>query len=265
MKLVEDKKLSLDTSIADFIENSPTAWQEIRIRNLLTHTSGLPEVQANPKYACLGEDKKKGLTAEEEIAYLKELPLKFKPGEKWAYHISGYHLLSYIIEKLSGQSYERFLQTRVFEPLEMKSTRFGSTEMAVIKGRSTTSYSRMTGELTGWIYPFSKRDFPASALNSSVPDLARLLVALDKGVVLKDVNRDQLWTATKLNDGSTKDYGLGWALAEHKGRKVVGHEGGGAIWVAHFPEVHLSVIVLCNLNGARADEIQYGVADLYLN
>lgn len=73
-----------------------------------------------------------------------------------------------------------------------------------------------------------------------------------------------MWSLLRLNDGAEKGYGLGWTIGEHKGRRVVGHEGGGAIWVAHFPEEHLSVVVLCNLNGARADEIQYGVADFYL-
>ncbi len=65
-------------------------------------------------------------------------------------------------------------------------------------------------------------------------------------------------------NGTEKPYGLGWTVDEHKERKVVGHEGGGAIWVAHFPNEQLSVVVLCNLNGARADEIQYGIADFYL-
>jgi hypothetical protein len=74
----------------------------------------------------------------------------------------------------------------------------------------------------------------------------------------------------RLNDGTDlifgsrkSSYALGWTIEEHKGRKVVGHEGGGSAWVAHFPDEHLSIVVLCNLNGVRADEIQYGIADLY--
>ncbi len=73
-----------------------------------------------------------------------------------------------------------------------------------------------------------------------------------------------MWTPVRLNNGSEKGYGLGWTVDDHAGRTVVGHEGGGAIWLAHFPDERLSVVVLCNLNGARADEIQYGIGDLYL-
>jgi CubicO group peptidase (beta-lactamase class C family) len=117
--------------------------------------------------------------------------------------------------------------------------------------------------LRGWVYPFSVRDYPAAGLNSSAADLAKFLIALDAGKVLRPESLRALWSPVRLNDGAEKGYGLGWTVGEHEGRKVVGHEGGGAIWVAHFPDEHLSVIVLCNLNGARADEIQYGIADLY--
>jgi CubicO group peptidase (beta-lactamase class C family) len=95
-------------------------------------------------------------------------------------------------------------------------------------------------------------------------DLARFFVALDKGLVLKPQSLQALWSSVKLNDGKEIDYGLGWSLDQHRGRKVVGHEGGGAAWIAHFPNERLSIAILCNLNGARADEIQFGIADLYL-
>ncbi|MGI8784202.1 MAG: serine hydrolase [Acidobacteriota bacterium] len=73
-----------------------------------------------------------------------------------------------------------------------------------------------------------------------------------------------MWSPVRLNDGTEKGYGLGWTIDGHKGHKVVGHEGGGSAWAAHFPKQHLSVVVLCNLNNSKADEIQHGVADLYL-
>jgi CubicO group peptidase (beta-lactamase class C family) len=92
----------------------------------------------------------------------------------------------------------------------------------------------------------------------------KLLIGLDAGKVLKHESLNALWAPVKLNNGTEKAYGLGWTVDEHNGHKVVGHEGGGSTWIAHFPSEHLSVVVLCNLNGARADEIQYGVADLVL-
>ena len=264
MKLVEDGKLSLDTPVTDVIENLPAQWKVVRIRHLLTHTSGLQEMSANPRFACLSEDKKRQVTAEEEMEFIAEMPLKFQPGEKFSYHQSGYRLLGMIVEKLTKKSYADFLKERVFAPLGMNSTQFGGTEAAVIKRRSSTSYSRESGELRAWLYPFSIRDYPAAGLNSSATDVARFLMALDAGKILKQDSLQTMWSPVRLNDGTGKGYSLGWTVGEHKGRKVVGHEGGGAIWVAHFPNEHLSVVILCNLNGARADEIQYGIAGLYL-
>ena len=266
MKLVEDGRLSLDAPITEFFDSAstPAAWKQITVRHLLSHTSGLPELRENTSFVCLPEDRKRKITADEEIAFLAEVPRKSSPGDKWAYHIAGYHLLGFIVEKASKKSYAQFLTEELFSPLGMHATRFGSTDAAVIKRRSPTSYNRETGQLTAWIYPFSVRDYPAAGLNSSVNDLSKFLVALQQNKVARKESAELLWSRTKLNDGTTRGYGLGWTVGEHKGRKVVGHEGGGAIWLAHFPVEQLSIVVLCNLNGARADEIQYGLADLYL-
>ncbi|MGH9901712.1 MAG: serine hydrolase domain-containing protein [Pyrinomonadaceae bacterium] len=263
MKLVEDGRLSLDAPATDFVENLPPAWKAVRVRHLLTHTSGLPEGPANPRFASLPEAKRKGLTAAETIQLAAALPLKFAPGEKFSYHQSGYVLLGMIVEKLSGKSYADFLAERVFAPLAMTSTRFGDTE-TVVRRRPSTAYNRQSGELRNWVFPFSVKDYPAAGLNSSAADVSKFLVALEAGRVLKPESLRAMWARAKLNDGTESGYGLGWTIGEHKGRKVVGHEGGGSIWVAHFPDERLSVVVLCNLNGARADEIQYGVADFYL-
>ena len=264
MKLVEEGKLSLDTPITDIVPTLPREWKAIEISDLLTHTSGLPELSSNPRFACLPEDKKKRVTAEEEIPFLAELPLKFQPGSKWSYHQSGYQLLGLIVQRVTKKSYAAYLDDEVFKPLGMTATKFGGTEAEVIKRRAPTSYSRETGQLTGWIYPFSTRDYPAAGLNSSAADIAKFFMALDADKVLKEENCQEMWAPVELNNGTQKPYGLGWTVDEHKGKTVVGHEGGGAIWVAHFPDEQLTVVVLCNLNGARADEIQYGIADFYL-
>lgn len=264
MKLVEDGRLSLDAPVSQFFADAPQAWASLRVRHLLTHTSGLQPWSANPRFAGLPDERRSELTKADAVALVAELPLKSAPGERWAYHLSGYVMLGLIVERLSGRSYAEFLSERVFAPLGMSSTRFGGTSVFV-KRRSPTSYNRQTGELRPWVSPFGEKDYPAAGLNSSAADLARFFVALDTGRVLKPQSLGALWSPARLNDGTEKPYGLGWTVGEHKGRKVVGHEGGGAAWIAHFPAERLSVVVLCNLNGARADEIQYGIADLYLD
>jgi D-alanyl-D-alanine carboxypeptidase len=263
MMLVEDGSLFLNTPVTEVMNNFPPDWGAIHIRHLLTHTSGLPEISDNPRYKNLPEGGRKKLTEAEEIRLAAEMPLKFKPGDNFSYHRLGYNLLGTIIEKLAKKPLSSFLEERVFTPLGMTSTHFGDTEV-IVKGRPSTAYNRETGELRNWIYLFGARPNLGSGLNSTVVDLTKLLVALDKGNVLKRESLYEMWSPVKLNDGTERDYGLGWTIARHKGHKVVGHEGGGSAWIAHFPDEHLSIAVLCNLNGVRADEIQYDIADLYL-
>ncbi len=272
MKLVEDGKLTLDTPVTDLLEGLPDEWKAVRVRNLLTHTSGLAELRESPRFVALPDERKKYMPRAEGVRFVAEVPLKFKPGEKFMYHTSGYNLLGVIIERLAKKSFAAFLEERVFEPLGMNATRMGDTE-TIVKGRPATAYIVRDGELHNHVYTFGVGGGnPGSGLNSSAADMAKFLSALDAGKVLKRGSLEELWSPMRLNDGTVltfgsagrSSYALGWTVDEHKGRKVVGHEGGGASWVAHFPAERLSIVVLCNLNGARADEIQYGVADLYL-
>jgi CubicO group peptidase (beta-lactamase class C family) len=272
MKLVEDGKLSLDAPLTEVLEEAPGEWKAIRVRNLLTHTSGLPELRENARFLSLPDERKKYLPREEAAKFVAELPLKFKPGEKFMYHNSGYNLLGIIVERLSKKSFAAFLEERVFGPLKMTATRMGDTE-SIVKGRPPTAYILRDGELHNHVYTFGVGGGnPGAGLNSSVADMAKFMAAVDAGKVLKRESLKELWSPMRLNDGtelrigsdSKASYALGWTVEEHRGLRAVGHEGGGSAWVAHFPGERLSVIVLCNLNGARADEIQYGVADLYL-
>ena len=144
----------------------------------------------------------------------------------------------------------------------MTATEFGDTE-TVIENRPSTNYSRQHGPLKNWIYRFGFGN-PGAGLNSSISDLGRFLVALQRDEIVSRTSKETLWAKTVMNDGSEFGYGLAWTVDDHRGHRVVGHEGGGAVWTAHFPDDALSVAILCNLNGARADEIQYGIADFYL-
>jgi CubicO group peptidase (beta-lactamase class C family) len=167
-----------------------------------------------------------------------------------------------VIERLSGREFTTFVDDEIFAPLAMTATTYGSS-YDVVAGRNPVLYNRETGTLRTWVYSYAG-SFPAAGANSTLTDLARFLTALDEGRVLDPALREELWTPAMLKDGSRQGYGLGWTVSEHRGLAVVGHEGGGHAWVAHFPERHLSVVVLTNLNAMRDDEIQYRVAEPFL-
>jgi CubicO group peptidase (beta-lactamase class C family) len=195
------------------------------------------------------------------IGFAAEAPLRSAPGTRVSYHRFAYTLLGVIVEEIAQKSFATFLQDRVFAPLGMASTRFGDSEAVV--PRRAPAYARTSDELRTSIYSFGFGN-PGAGLNSSSADLAALMAALDSRTVLSRGSLDAMWTPAVLVDGTAQTFGLGWVVGRHAGRTVVGHEGGGAAWVAHFPAERLSIVILCNLNGARADEMQYGIADLFL-
>src|SRR6185295_99120 len=105
-------KLSVDDELTKFLPDYPTGGRKITIRNLLNHTSGIKD------YTRIKEFHKQSrldLSHDELTALFRNEPLDFEPGTKWGYSNGGYYLLGMIIEKASGQSYEAFLNERIFK------------------------------------------------------------------------------------------------------------------------------------------------------
>jgi len=145
--------LKVQDRIDAFFSRCPVAWQGITIHQLLTHTSGIPDLEDLSS------------TANEMIAILREKPLDFVPGSKWQYSNSGYILLGAIIEKAAGTSYEDFLRKEIFLPLKMTDTGYdhGARDLAVSYAGSGVKAD--VSQLTN--------SFSAGALYSTAEDLYR--------------------------------------------------------------------------------------------
>ena len=227
----------------------------------MTHTSGLPELSDNPRYAAMTQEQRDALTNVDMVKIAAESPLRSEPGTTWSYHRFAYTLLGLVVERVSGATFDAFLNERIFTRAGMTSSAFGDAEAVI--ARRAPAYLRSGDSLRLNLYRFGFGN-PGAGLNSSASDLAKLMVFIDTHKLLKPSSLDAMWTAVSLAGGMTQPYGLGWTVETRDGRTIAGHEGGSAAWLLHYPIEHLSVIVLCNLNGSKADEIPYGVADLYL-
>src|SRR3954468_16742034 len=136
--LQERGKLNITDPVKKHMPDAPAVWDKVTIYHLLTHTSGVPSFTGFPDYAKLEPFP---ATALELVGRFREKPLEFEPGEKWNYSNSGYVLLSYLLEKISGQSYEKFVQENIFTPLGMKDSGYDSNS-AVIPHRASGYVSR---------------------------------------------------------------------------------------------------------------------------
>jgi CubicO group peptidase (beta-lactamase class C family) len=247
-------KLTLDDPIKKYITDAPPTWDPITLFHLLTHTSGVPNFTSFPEY------KTQELTdtpVTKTIALVRERPLDFAPGEKMSYSNSGYILLGYVIEKVSGGSYARFIQENIFTPLGMTDSGYDSNS-AIISHRAAGYAPSPQGPVNaGYIH--MSIPHAAGGLYSTTEDLLRWEQALFGGKVLSGASLRKMTTAFK------DDYALGVFVRSTEGRTVVEH--GGAIegfntFLAYYPDDKLAIAVLANLNGQAPNAIASKLATI---
>jgi CubicO group peptidase (beta-lactamase class C family) len=247
LMLQERGKLKITDPVKTYMPDAPAAWDKVTIFHLLTHTSGIPSFTGFPDYETT-----EGLptTPEKLVDRFRDKPLEFAPGEKWNYSNSGYVLLGYLLEKISGQSYAGFVQQNIFTPLGMKDSGYDSNS-AIILHRASGYVPGPNGPANaGFIHmtiPFS-----AGALYSTTEDLLRWEQGLFGGKVLSAASFQAMTTPFKEN------YAFGVAVEKVGSHTRISHGGGIEGFnthVAYFQDDRLTVIVLANLNGSAADDI----------
>lgn len=239
--LQERGKVKLDAPIKTYLPDAPAAWDGVTVRNLLTHSSGIPNFTSFDDYAKL---KTLAATTDSLIARFRDKPLDFQPGEKYAYSNSGYILLTAIIEKASGQSYSAFLTDNIFKPLGMADTGYDSHE-AIIPRRAA-GYSPSAKGVVNADYLDMTIPQGAGALYSTSHDLLKWQRGLFGGKLLKPESLKAYLTPFKDN------YALGVTVAAADGSTTISHGGGIEgfnTWLGYDPDRKLTVVVLANLNG----------------
>ena len=247
--LEERGKLSVNDPVKKYMPDAPAAWDKITIFHVLTHTAGIPNFTNFPEFPKLEPFP---TTAAQLVALFRDKPLEFEPGEKWNYSNSGYVLLTWLIEKISGGSYEAFVRENIFTPLGMKDSGYDSNS-AVIPHRAS-GYVLVPGknqfENAGFVHMSTPQG--AGALYSTTEDLLKWEQGLFGGKVLKAASLEKMTTPFKQN------YAFGLQVNTVAGRKVIDHAGGIQGFntqLTYYPDDKLTVVVLSNVNGAAPTQI----------
>ena len=236
--LQERGKLNVTDPICKYFDPCPSAWSEVTIHHLLSHTGGVPNFTSFPDYM---PKMMLPVTTTEMIARFKDKPLDFKPGEKWSYSNSGYFLLGAIIEKAAGESYESLLQKNIFDPLKLTGT--GYDHFDVILKHRATGYSMSKGKMVNSAFLDMTQPYSAGSLYSTVEDLFRWNEALFGGKVLSTKSFEMMTTPVKNN------YAYGLGVETKFNRKMITHGGGingFATFIARFPDEKVTIVVLRN-------------------
>jgi CubicO group peptidase (beta-lactamase class C family) len=245
--LEERGKLNINDLVKKYMPDAPAAWDKITLYNVLTHTAGIPNFTAFPDYPQMEPF---ATPVDKLVAKFRDKPLDFEPGEKFSYSNSGYVLLGYLIEKISGQSYEKFVQENLFTPLGMKDSGYDSNS-AIIPRRAAGYANSPAGPVNAG-YINMTVPHGAGALYSTSEDLLRWEQGLFGGKLLSAASLAKMTTPFK------SDYAFGLIVQTVDGRKQIAHNGGIEGFntaLAYYPETKITVVALSNINSQAPDQM----------
>ncbi|HYO58063.1 serine hydrolase domain-containing protein [Archangium sp.] len=257
MLQVEAGKLALSDPLTKFFPEAPAPWGALTVRHLLTHTSGLTDLEGML-------DHRKDYTDEELARFCYALPLEFPPGSRWSYSNTGYVLLGIIVSRVAGTFYGNILSEQVFKPAGMTTAR-GINEDDLVPHRAA-GYRLVKGEVKNqeWVSP-SLNTTGDGSLYFSVKDLIAWDTAVQARAILTPASWQEILTPVRLSSGATFPYGFGWALDERGGKPLHQHAGGWQGFTTHYSRFlgdSLSIIVLTNSANAKPARFVDGIAGM---
>jgi CubicO group peptidase (beta-lactamase class C family) len=241
--LADRGTLKTDDLVKKYLPDAPASWDKITIYHLLTHTSGIPDDAAKYKPGT------------PDTLVFNDRPLNFQPGEQWAYTNLGYIVLGYLLERISGQTYEEFVQQNIFKPLGMNDS--GLVSFVTIIPRRANGYWPGSNGIENAERPDPRIGFSAGSLYSTTEDLLRWEEGLFGGRVLSPASLRKMTSPFK------SDYACGLHVNRVNGHSMIEHDGNNIGFnsdMAYFPEERITVIVLANLNGTVTGEMTRALA-----
>src|ERR1044071_3185142 len=263
--LARDGAFTLDDDITRWIPEAKGFGKKITIRNLLSHTSGIPDrytlhaVQGRPA----GQTDHTNAEVLDLVSRLRDL--NFDPGDDYEYSNTGLIIAATLLERASGKSLQAFTQERLFKPLGMNDTRWREDHRTVVPGRASAYAGTLARGFTN-DHPFT-RVIGSGGLLTTVDDFLKWEAALQSGAGPWGAVRDSLEQGMRLNDGTHLTYGLGVGVGIQRGVRVISHTGSTGGYRAalyRFPEQQVSLALLCNLGSINPAAVAQRVAGVVL-
>ncbi len=278
LMLAEQRLIHLDDSVSRYVPELKRRFgTAITIRQLLNHTSGLPDYYASmdslfPKVKVRSRygNEVKRLTmptnADGADALYQWGAPEFPPGSDFRYHHCGYEMLALVIERVTDQRYADVLAEKVFDRLGMTATFVADGAAGVIVHRAYDYHPEEDG--------YARSDYRrmmymmgAQGIHSSLEDLSRWVRALDSDHLVPEEFASEVYAPSALADGRRFDYGLGWRIGVHAGHRRVFHEGdrfGFRSVIARHPELGVTVVILANRDDCDPLRLVDSIVDCYL-
>lgn len=266
MQLVEAGLVDLQAPISRYLDDLPPAWRMIRVRLLLAHTSGLPNIV--DRRGLIG-----GGSEAEAWTKVMALPLEAPPGTRFAYNQTNYGLLARIVAKVANMPFEQYFARYQFAPSGMLQTTFGDTFDVVSQAATPYAFMRRvagqapveTTNLSRW-----GEDLPAGlrtggGIQTNARELAQWIIALNDGKLIKSrAALVEMWTREPLVTGGVGPWSAGWPVIRTSCHPAYAGIGGARSAFYIYPDDGLAVIVLTNLVGANPESFIDRIADIFV-
>jgi CubicO group peptidase (beta-lactamase class C family) len=277
IQLAEHGKIDLDTPIVKslpYFRLDDERCTQITTRQILSHTSGMPDMDEVEYEALVTHPEADEGAAERYVRGLSNRKMVGAPGERFAYSNIAYNVLGDLIAKVSGQTFEDYMREHILLPAGMPDSTFFFPE--VLRERLAVPHLRTPEMVVNPVYPYHRADAPASFLHSTVSDMCHWsITSLNGGVyngnrILSADKYPLMWTpvAPRSYPPFYEHAGLGWTLGHYEGWKTVSHGGGGFGWTDFLillPEKKLGAVILCNEESSARENIILAVVDAMLD
>jgi CubicO group peptidase (beta-lactamase class C family) len=279
MQLVERRKIDLDAPLIQYLpyfQMDDERHRRITIRQMLSHTSGMPDMDENEYLEFVLHPEQDDGTAERYVRGLKNRKLIANPGERFSYSNIAYNVLGDMLAKVSGKSFESTMREYILFPSGMPNSSFMLADVPT--SLLAVPHLRSPEMKVNPIYPYHRADAPASFLHSTVLDMCHWgITSLNRGSylggsILSPASYDLMWKPVADRGypppSMYEETGLGWTLGHYKDVRTVSHGGMGFGWADFFlilPEKNCAAVLLCNEESFSRTRIIRALADVLLD
>jgi CubicO group peptidase (beta-lactamase class C family) len=259
MQLAERGKIDLDAPIVQYLpyfQMDDERYRQITIRQILSHTSGMPDMEDTEYVELVSRPEDDDGAAERYVRGLMNRKMIANPGERFSYSNIAYNVLGDMLAKVSGKSFEEIMREYILLPAGMPNSTFMLAD--VPNSLLAVPHLRSPEMKVNPIYPYHRADAPASFLHTTVIDMCHWgITSLNCGTylgqsILSPAGYDLMWTPVAkrgVPPSMYEEMGLGWTLGHYKDVKTVCHGGGGfggTAFLLVMPEKNCAAVILCN-------------------
>ncbi len=260
--LQEQKKLSIEDPLTKYFSSFPVYGKEIKIKHLLTHSSGLQDYE---DLMPSNQTQQLHDTNCLQLMYTTN-KLYFPAGTQYKYSNTGYAILALIIEKVSGQDYATYLKENIFKPIGMKTTIAYEVSKSLVVNRAL-GHSHQNGTWMETDQNLTSAVLGDGGIYSNTEDLSKWIKALWNFKLIPPAIQNRAWSNTILDNGKVIDYGYGWHVETYKDITHPFHDGSSIGFrnsLQVFPTQKLMVVILTNRNEHDPAVEAKKIADLFI-